>query len=82
MSKTESKPALLNSLMATGVVISLPSTMSEPGVDELARRNGCFPAVALRFFWVMVMPMVVYLRFVLPLGGKARKRLLIVNSAD
>ena len=75
LSKTESKPALLNSLMATGVVISLPSTMSSLALMSWPAVTAASPQWAAKIFWVMVMPMVVYLRFVFfgfPLGGSCR----------
>ena len=45
----------------------------EPSVDELAAVTAASPQWAAKIFWVMVMPMVVYLRFVFfgfPLGGR------------
>ena len=50
--------------MATGVVISLPSTMSSLALMSWPAVTAASPQWAAKIFWVMVMPMVVYLRFV------------------
>ena len=60
LSKTWSKPALLNSLMATGVVMSLPRTRSSLAEISWPGTTVSSPAWAARIFWVMVIPMVYF----------------------
>ena len=56
LSNTESKPAFSNSLIATGVVMSLPSTMSSFALMSCPALTFGSPQWAARIFWVMVIP--------------------------
>ena len=59
LSNTPSKPAFSNSLMATGVVMSLPSTMSSLALMSWPALTSARPACAARIFCVWVIPMMV-----------------------
>ena len=59
LSNTPSKPAFSNSLMATGVVMSLPSTRSSFALMSWPALTSARPACAAKIFCVRVIPMVV-----------------------
>ncbi len=56
LSKTSVNPAFSNSLIATGVVMSLPMTRSSFASISSPAFTDCLPACAARIFCVIVMP--------------------------
>ena len=65
LSKTLVRPSLLNSLTATGVVISFPRTISTSAIINCPETTESCPECLARIFWVIVIPMLITSEFVL-----------------
>ena len=81
LSNTASKPAFSNSLMATGLVMSLPSTISSFAMMSWPDTTESSPACAARIFCVIVIPIVLLLPPVLCFLDGCFRQIKTVRSA-